>query len=68
MRDLSPYIDQFGNISVEVEIGRGPGTRANGDTRSTGASAPPATVANFLRELADDVEAAASSQNRKGQV
>jgi hypothetical protein len=60
-RDLSPHVDRFGNISVKVEIGDGPGTPA-ADTRLTGASARPATVAKFLRELADDVERAGEGQ------
>jgi hypothetical protein len=55
-RDLTEHIDRFGNISVSVEIGGGPG--AAGEVRETGASAPPPTVARFLRELADDVERA----------
>jgi hypothetical protein len=55
MRDLTGHVDRFGNISVEVEIGGGPGT---GGHRITGASATPATIARFLRELADDVERA----------
>jgi hypothetical protein len=53
-RDLREHVDRFGNIAVHVEIGGGPGT--GGETRSTGASASPATVARFLSELADDVE------------
>lgn len=55
-RDLGPHVDRFGNISVKVEIGGGPG--AAPETRGTGASNKPATVAKFLRELADDVERA----------
>jgi hypothetical protein len=55
-RDLAEHVDRFGNISVDVAIGGGPG--ATGEKRSTGASATPATVAAFLRELADDVERA----------
>jgi hypothetical protein len=48
MRDLSPYIDRFGHISVSVEIGH--------DTkRATGANNTPIVVAAFLRELADDI-------------
>lgn len=52
-RDLRSCVDKFGNISVDVTIGRGPGA---GEERSTGASAPPVMVAAFLRDLADDVE------------
>jgi hypothetical protein len=55
-RDLAEHVDRFGNIGVDVEIGGGPGTA--GQTRTTGASARPAMVARFLRELADDVERA----------
>jgi hypothetical protein len=54
-RDLAKYVDRFGNISVAVEIGGGPGAHG---PRLAGASAPPATVAKFLRELAGDVERA----------
>jgi hypothetical protein len=53
-RDLSDCVDRFGNISVAVEIGGGP----KAGTHETGASAEPATVARFLRELADEIEAA----------
>jgi hypothetical protein len=53
MRDLTAQVDRFGHISVAVEIGGGPGARVK---EVTGASALPATVARFLRELADDVE------------
>jgi hypothetical protein len=53
MRDLTGQVDRFGHISVAVEIGGGPGARLK---ELTGASALPATVARFLRELADDVE------------
>jgi hypothetical protein len=53
-RDLAEHLDRFGNIKVQVEIGGGPGTTA--EPRETGASAPPPTVARFLRELADDIE------------
>ena len=55
-RDLTPYINHFGHIAVDVTIGRAPGV--NVEPRTTGASAEPATVAGFLRELADDIEAA----------
>jgi len=58
MRDLSPQLDEFGKISVEVMLGGGPGAAE----RLTGASAPPETVAAFLRELADDVAALASPE------
>lgn len=51
-RDLSAQVDTFGNISVDVTIGDYPGAVG----RSTGASAPPATVACFLRDLADDID------------
>ena len=53
-RNLSPHLDRFGNIRVDVTIGAQP------DDRQTGANAPPATVARFLRELADDIERAGS--------
>jgi hypothetical protein len=59
-RDLRPHVDRFGNISVTVEIGGGPGT-ADTEKRGTGASNKPAAVAAFLRQLADDVEAAGRS-------
>lgn len=52
-RDLRECVDRFGNIAVDVTIGDGPGA----GIRSTGASATPATVAAFLRDLADDVAA-----------
>jgi hypothetical protein len=55
-RDLSRCVDQFGNISVEAKVGGGPGA----GTHETGASAKPAIVARFLRDLADDVERQAS--------
>lgn len=58
MRDLKPQLDRFGNISVDVTIGGGPGAA----DRLTGASASPLTVAGFLRELADDVAALASPE------
>lgn len=51
-RDLSEQVDRFGNISVDVRIGGGPESAE----RSTGASAAPATVACFLRDLADDID------------
>lgn len=51
-RDLTEQVDRFGNISVDVTLGTGPGAVERG----TGASAPPATVARFLRDLADDVD------------
>jgi len=51
-RDLSSCVDRFGNISVDVEIGGAPGA----GTHTTGATAPPAMVARFLRELADEIE------------
>jgi hypothetical protein len=56
-RDLAGYVDQHGNIAVDVAI-RWPGHVAMGVSRETGVSAPPATVARFLRELADDVDRA----------
>lgn len=56
-RDLTEHVDRFGHISVSVEIGGGPGAAT--EPRATGASARPAMVARFLRELADDVERAA---------
>lgn len=55
MRDLSPQLDAFGNIAVDVTIGGGPGAA----DRVTGASAGPEMVAAFLRDLADDVAALA---------
>lgn len=58
MRDLSPQLDTFGNISADVTLGGGPGAAE----RSTGASASPHTVAAFLRELADDVAALAAPE------
>jgi hypothetical protein len=61
-RDLAEHVDRFGNISVSVEIGGGPGTTVT--PRPTGASASPPAVARFLRELADDVERAGDSQGR----
>jgi hypothetical protein len=57
VRDLAEHVDQFGNIAVDVQVGGGPGAAAQ--ARATGANAPPATVARFLRELADDVDRAA---------
>ena len=53
MRDLTSQLDRFGNISVDVTLGDGPGA----SKRETGASAEPLMVAAFLRELADDVAA-----------
>lgn len=50
-RDLRPQVDRFGNIAAQVVLGGGPGAAE----RPTGASAAPAAVAGFLRELADDV-------------
>lgn len=61
-RDLSEHVDRFGHIAVHIEIGGGPG--AAEETRTTGASADPATIAKFLRELADDVQRVARSQQR----
>ena len=62
-RDLRECLDKFGNIAVDVTIGDGPGA----GVRSTGASAEPATVAGFLRDLADDVAAlsTATCENRQ---
>jgi hypothetical protein len=51
-RDLTRCLDRYGYISANVTLGTGPGAEA----WKTGASADPATVAKFLRELADDVE------------
>lgn len=64
-RDLSGHVDKFGNIAVAVEIGGGPGC---GQTRSTGASATPAMVAGFLRDLADDVERARVTPVPRGET
>jgi hypothetical protein len=58
MRDLSPQVDRFGNIGVDVTIGNGPGA----GERVTGASNKPLEVAAFLRELADDVAALADPE------
>lgn len=58
MRDLSPQVDRFGSIAVDVTIGGGPGAT----DRVTGASASPQTVAAFLRELADDIAALAAPE------
>jgi predicted membrane-bound mannosyltransferase len=58
MRDLTSQVDRFGNISVDVTIGGGPGA----EERVTGASHEPLAVAAFLRELADDVAALASPE------
>jgi hypothetical protein len=54
-RDLTEHVDRFGNINVDVTIG-GPASTAG--PRTTGANATPATVAGFLRDLADDVQRA----------
>jgi hypothetical protein len=54
LRDLSRCIDEFGNISVDVTIGGGPGAGEH----ATGFSALPRVVAKSLRELADDIEQA----------
>lgn len=51
-RDLRPSVDRFGNISVEVRIGRGP----QAEETETGASARPSAVARFLRDPADDIK------------
>ncbi len=51
-RDLRDCVDRFGNIGADVMIGGGP---CAAEEWPTGASAPPATVAAFLRDLADDV-------------
>jgi hypothetical protein len=58
MRDLSPQLDEFGNIAVDVTIGGGPGAA----DRVTGASAGPLAVAAFLRDLADDMAALAAPE------
>ena len=60
-RDLAEQLDAFGNISVEVKIGGGPWA----STRETGASASPATIAAFLRDLADDVAQLDTADCRK---
>jgi hypothetical protein len=52
MRDLRRYVDRHGNIHVHVEILG----EDEFNKHTTGASASPRTVANFLRELADDVD------------
>jgi hypothetical protein len=54
-RDLTPQLDTFGNIGVDVTIGGGPGAAE----RVTGASGDPLAVAAFLTDLADDVAALA---------
>ena len=51
-RDLRKCVDRFGNISVDVTIGSGPGA----EEWTTGGSAGPATIAGFLRDLADDMD------------
>jgi hypothetical protein len=61
-RDLTEHVDRFGNISVAVEIGGGPG--AAPEMRPTGANATPSTVARFLRDLADDVQRAGDIRGR----
>jgi hypothetical protein len=60
MRDLGAWVDQHGNISVNVTIKASAGTAADTD-RLTGANHEPAVIAMFLRQLADDVEAAGRS-------
>ncbi len=52
-RDLSAQVDKFGNISVQIEIG---GILTPSGV--TGMNSKPATVAMFLRDLANDVDAA----------
>jgi hypothetical protein len=52
-RDFSRRVDKSGNISVDVKI-RLPGDDSSAYDAS--ASEKPATVARFLRDLADDVE------------
>ena len=51
-RDFAPCVDAFGNISVDVTIGGGPWA----ETREGGASAAPAVIAKYLRELAAAIE------------
>lgn len=66
-RDLSGYLDQYGNISVEVTIGGGPGTKEDRQ-RLTGANASPASVARFLHILANDVDNVVRLTSRPGGV
>lgn len=58
MNRFTQYIDQFGHISVTVEIGGW----SNPDRKSTGATHYPANVAQFLRELASEIEVAGDAQ------
>lgn len=51
MRDLRPYIDKYGNISVMIEINHLP---------VTGFNHRPEVVAQELRKLADEIELAGS--------
>lgn len=53
-RDFSGRMDEAGNIAVDVKV-RHPGDDSF-SAYEIGASAEPATVARFLRDLADDVE------------
>ena len=57
IRDLSPYLSPSGTIAVDVEVSSGPGSDL--EPYLTATSGPPAAVAGFLRELADDIENAA---------
>jgi hypothetical protein len=50
--DFSKQVDRFGNISVDITIGDGPGA----EPRETGFSARPSIVARTLRSLADAID------------
>lgn len=55
-RDLRPHVAQNGGIAVRVEIGGWSGRRV-------GIVGDPTRVAAWLRDLADDVEAAGKPTN-----
>jgi hypothetical protein len=61
-RDLRKHVDEFGNISVDVEIGR---EGVADGPRCTGANSDPSSVASFLHALADDVMAAGTQQENE---
>lgn len=55
MNRISPFIDKFGHLSVTVTIGN---DHTAAGSREILSNSQPATVANFLRDLADEIDRA----------
>jgi hypothetical protein len=52
---ISPFIDRFGNLSVTVTIGN---YHTAAGHRKVASYSKPAVAANFLRDLADEIDKA----------